>query len=72
MGAVAGVWAEASTPNPQGHRNPRGWYGDIVEAGRVQAKKAIKKGYFREESGEKLRVQEGNAIYPDVGALTSF
>lgn len=53
MGAMAGVQAEASTPNSQGHRNPTGWYGDIMEAGRFQAKKAIRKGYLRGKSGER-------------------
>lgn len=49
MGAMAGVWAKASPATFYGHRDCRGWYGDIVEA--VQVHRAGRRQCLRREAG---------------------
>lgn len=61
MGTMAGVWAEVSAASCQSHRDPRGWCRGIVEAGRVQAKRATRRGYFRKSGGERTCVS-GRAV----------
>lgn len=51
-GATAVVWAEVSAASFQeATATPRRRCGDSVETGRLQAQRAVRKGYFKSKSG---------------------
>lgn len=53
---------------------PRDWCRDSVEAGRVQAERAVGRECFKSKSGggEKLCVREGSIIHPEMAIITSL
>lgn len=60
MGAMAGMWAEASAATFHNHRDCRGWYSDIVEA--VQVHRAARRQCLRRETGGERSYVSGRAV----------